>query len=63
MVAAAQAPLEVIVGAYLTQNTLLRLAVERSHANLAARGVLNLEGLRATPEEELRPLIRPSGLA
>lgn len=56
----AQTPLEVIVGAYLTQNTSWR-GVERSIANLIERGVMNLEGLRAVPEEELRMLIRPSG--
>jgi endonuclease-3 related protein len=56
----AQTPLEVIVGAYLTQNTSWR-GVERSIANLVERGVMTLEGLRALPEEELRTLIRPSG--
>ena len=56
----AQTPLEVIVGAYLTQNTSWR-GVERSIANLVAHGVMNLEGLRAIQEEELRVLIRPSG--
>jgi endonuclease-3 related protein len=56
----AQTPLEVIVGAYLTQNTAWR-AVERSIANLVAHGVMNLEGLRAIQEGELRALIRPSG--
>ena len=56
----AQAPLEVIVGAYLTQNTSWR-GVERSIANLIDRGVMNLDGLRGIAEEELRMLIRPSG--
>jgi endonuclease-3 related protein len=56
----AQTPLEVIVGAYLTQNTSWR-AVERSIANLVAAGVMHLAGLREIPEEELRTLIRPSG--
>ncbi len=56
----AQTPLEVIAGAYLTQNTSWR-AVERSIANLVAHGVMNLEGLRSIPVEELRTLIRPSG--
>lgn len=56
----AQTPLEVIVGAYLTQNTSWR-GVERSIANLVERGVMNLEGLRAIQEDELRMLIRPSG--
>ena len=49
----AQTPLEVIVGAYLTQNTSWR-AVERSIANLVAHGVMHLEGLREIPEEELK---------
>lgn len=52
--------LEVIVGAYLTQNTSWR-AVERSIVNLKARDVLHLDGLRAVSEEELRTLIQPSG--
>src|ERR1700747_2610774 len=56
----AQTPLEVIVGAYLTQNTSWRSA-ERSIANLVEHGVLNLDGLRGIPEDELRTLIRPSG--
>ncbi len=56
----AETPLEVIVGAYLTQSTSWR-AVEKSIANLRARGILNVEGLRAISEEELRSLIRPSG--
>jgi endonuclease-3 related protein len=56
----AQTPLEVIVGAYLTQNTSWR-SVERSIANLLEHGVMHLDGLRAIPEEELRGLIRPSG--
>jgi endonuclease-3 related protein len=56
----AQTPLEVIVGAYLTQNTAWR-SVERSIANLVEHGVMNLNGLRAIQEDELRVLIRPSG--
>jgi len=56
----AQTPLEVIVGAYLTQNTAWR-SVERSIANLVEHGVMNLNGLRAIQEDELRMLIRPSG--
>jgi endonuclease-3 related protein len=56
----AQSALEVIVGAYLTQNTSWR-AVERSIANLIAHGVMNLDGLRAIGEDDLRTLIRPSG--
>jgi len=56
----AHTPFEVILGAYLTQNTAWK-AVERSLANLRAAGALSLEGLRAVPLEELRGLIQPSG--
>jgi endonuclease III related protein len=56
----ARTALEVIVGAYLTQNTSWR-GVERSIANLMAHDVMNLDGLRAIAEGELRTLIRPSG--
>jgi endonuclease III related protein len=48
------------VGAYLTQNTSWR-AVERSIANLAAQGVMDLQSLRTVSEDALRLLIRPSG--
>ncbi len=48
------------MGAYLTQNTSWR-AVERSIANLAAQGVMDLKSLRTISEEALRLLIRPSG--
>ena len=51
---------EVILGAYLTQNTAWR-AVELSLANLRAAGALTIEGLRAVPLDELQRLIRPSG--
>jgi endonuclease-3 related protein len=56
----AQSAFEVVIGAYLTQNTSWR-AVERSILNLAAHESLGVEGIRALPEEELRQLIRPSG--
>jgi len=56
----AQTPLEVIVGAYLTQNTSWR-AVEKSIENLKAHNVLDLNGLRAISEEQLRIWIQPSG--
>lgn len=52
--------LEVVIGAYLTQNTAWK-SVERSIANLKTRGVLSNAGLLAIPEDELRVLIRPSG--
>jgi endonuclease-3 related protein len=51
---------EVILGAYLTQNTAWK-AVERSLDNLRAAGALTIEGLRDVPEARLRELIRPSG--
>ena len=51
---------EVILGAYLTQNTAWK-AVELSLGNLRASGALTIEGLRAVPLDELQRLIRPSG--
>jgi endonuclease-3 related protein len=56
----AKTPFEVILGAYLTQNTAWK-AVERSLANLRAAGALTADGLRAIPLAKLRRLIRPSG--
>ena len=52
--------LEVVIGAYLTQNTAWK-SVERSIASLKARRLLSIAALLAIPEEELRILIRPSG--
>lgn len=56
----AKTAFEVVVGAYLTQNTAWT-SVERSIANLEGGGILTIDGLRAIPEDELRTLIRPSG--
>jgi endonuclease-3 related protein len=56
----AATPFEVVIGAYLTQNTSWR-GVEKSILNLAQHGALSIEGIRKLPEEELRQLIRPSG--
>ena len=56
----AKTPFEVILGAYLTQNTAWK-AVERSLENLRAAGALSVEGLREIPLKKLRRLIRPSG--
>jgi endonuclease-3 related protein len=56
----AQARFEVILGAYLTQNTAWK-AVELSLDNLRAAGALTLDGLRAVPLDEMQRLIRPSG--
>jgi endonuclease-3 related protein len=58
----AKTAFEVIVGAYLTQNTAWK-AVERSLANLRNAGALNPDGLRELSLEELQELIRPSGFA
>lgn len=56
----AHTPFEVILGAYLTQNTSWK-AVERSLANLRAAGALSFEGIRDLPVEELSRFIQPSG--
>lgn len=56
----AHTPFEVILGAYLTQNTAWK-AVERSLQNLRAAGALTLDGLRALSLPDLQQLIRPSG--
>ena len=56
----AETAFEVILGAYLTQNTSWK-AVERSLANLRAAGALTIEGLRGLSVEKLQRLIQPSG--
>jgi endonuclease-3 related protein len=56
----AEKPFEVILGAYLTQNTSWK-AVERSLENLRAAEALCLEGLRKLTAAQLQGLIRPSG--
>ena len=56
----AKSPFEVILGAYLTQNTSWK-AVEVSLANLRDAGALSVDGLRAISVDQLRELIRPSG--
>jgi endonuclease-3 related protein len=56
----AKTPFEVILGAYLTQNTSWR-AVERSLENLREAAALTPEGLRKVPLKKLRRLIQPSG--
>jgi len=56
----AQSPWEVVVGAYLTQNTAWK-AVERSLTNLREGGVLSIPGIRAISLFDLQELIRPSG--
>jgi endonuclease-3 related protein len=56
----AQSAFEVVIGAYLTQNTSWK-AVERSIQNLAANQTLSIDGIRNLGDEQLRELIRPSG--
>ena len=56
----AQTPFEVIVGAYLTQNTSW-VNVERALENLRRARVLSLSGIRRTPTPELERLIRSAG--
>jgi endonuclease III related protein len=56
----AETPFEVVLGAYLTQNTAWK-AVERSLANLRSAGALTIDALRILTLKELRELIRPSG--
>ena len=56
----AQTAFEVILGAYLTQNTSWK-AVEVSLANLRNAGVLSVDGVRTISVERLQELIRPSG--
>ena len=56
----ADSRLEVIVGAYLTQNTSWT-NVEKAIANLRRAGVLSVQGLRRISLRRLETLVRPSG--
>ena len=56
----AETAFEVIVGAYLTQNTAWT-NVERALANLSAAGILSIEGIRQVKLARLQRLIRSSG--
>ena len=56
----AQSPLEVIVGAFLTQNTAWT-NVEQALGNLRVARLLSVSGIRRVPLPELERLIRPSG--
>ncbi|MGA2349824.1 MAG: base excision DNA repair protein [Terracidiphilus sp.] len=56
----AESAFEMILGAYLTQNTSWT-AVERSLGNLRAAGALTVEGLRSLPLKDLQRMIQPSG--
>lgn len=56
----ARTPFEVIVGAYLTQNTAWT-NVEKALTNLRVARRLSVKGLREAPLEEIEKLIRPAG--
>ncbi len=56
----AHSRLEVIVGAYLTQNTNWT-NVEKAMANLRRHKALSVRGIRELPLEKLQELVRPSG--
>ena len=56
----AETQFEVIVGAYLTQNTAW-VNVERALENLRHSKLLSLDGIRAVKLSRLQRLIRPSG--
>jgi endonuclease III related protein len=56
----AQSRFEMIVGAYLTQNTAWT-NVEKALANLRSARLLSLIGIRRAPLAELERLIRPAG--
>ena len=56
----AHSSFEIILGAYLTQNTSWK-AVERSLDNLRSAGALALDGFRSLSLEQLQELVRPSG--
>lgn len=56
----AESAFEVVVGAYLTQNTAW-VNVEHAMGNLRAAGVLSVDGIRRTAIDELEQLVRPAG--
>jgi endonuclease III related protein len=56
----AQSRFEMIVGAYLTQNTSWT-NVENALRNLRRARLLTVSGIRHTPQPELETLIRPAG--
>src|SRR6266853_4226399 len=56
----AQSRFEVIVGAYLTQNTSWT-NVERALGNLRKARLLTIRGIQRTPQPKLEQLIRPAG--
>jgi len=56
----AGSPFEVVVGAFITQNTAWT-NVERALGNLREAAVLSISGVRNTPLEELEQMVRPAG--
>jgi endonuclease-3 related protein len=56
----AESAFEVVVGAYLTQNTAWT-NVEKALTNLRTAGVLSVKGIRSVSMVELEGLIRPAG--
>jgi endonuclease-3 related protein len=56
----AETAFEVILGAYLTQNTAWK-SVRRSLENLRQAGALTIDGVRAISLADFQALIRPSG--
>ncbi len=56
----AQSRFEVIVGAYLTQNTAWT-NVEKALSNLRRERLLTIRGIRRTPQTQLEQWIRPAG--
>ena len=56
----AESPFEVIVGAYLTQNTAW-INVEHALTNLRQANLLSIDGIRNVKMSRLQRLIRPSG--
>jgi endonuclease-3 related protein len=56
----AQSRFEMIVGAYLTQNTSWT-NVEKALGNLRKARLLTISGIRRTPQAKLERLIRPAG--
>jgi endonuclease-3 related protein len=56
----AESAFEVVVGAYLTQNTAWT-NVEKAMENLRHAGALTVSGIRATSLAELEQLVRPAG--
>lgn len=56
----AQSRFEVILGAYLTQNTAWT-NVEKALGNLRRARLLTIQGIRCTPQAELERWIQPSG--